>query len=171
MSGDDGGGAMADRTASWLTSRIGAVLVLVATALLAGLAFAFSPAQPAAEATDGLPAGAQSTRVTEVADRSAIDALGSRLAATTGGAPAAPAIVSEDGQAVLLIVTLPEGLDGSGRNAVIEQMRAELRGAGLAAGVTAQVTGGAAFSRDIAAAFDGADVTLLATTAAVVAVL
>jgi RND superfamily putative drug exporter len=187
---------MADRTASWLTSRIGAVLVLVATALLAGLAFAFSPAQPAAEATDGLPAGAQSTRVTEVADRfasgraetavvvferrdgalssadrSAIDALGSRLAATTGGAPAAPAIVSEDGQAVLLIVTLPEGLDGSGRNAVIEQMRAELRGAGLAAGVTAQVTGGAAFSRDIAAAFDGADVTLLATTAAVVAVL
>jgi putative drug exporter of the RND superfamily len=187
---------MAQRAASWLTSRLGAVLVLLATAGLASLAFAFSPAQPAAEPTDGLPAGAQSTRVTELADRfasgragtavvvferrdgafpaadrSAIGALGPRLAQAVGGRPAGPATISQDGQAALLIVVLPERLDDAGQHAAVDTLRRELPGDGLGAGVTAQVTGGAAFGRDIAAAFDGADVTLLVTTAAVVAVL
>ena len=60
---------MGKRPVLWLTTRLGVVVVLLATVLLTGLAFAFSPAQPEAGPADGLPAGAQSTRVTELLDR------------------------------------------------------------------------------------------------------
>ena len=56
----------------------------------------------------------------------------------------------------------------------MDDIRAEVRPVGdraLPDGLTAQVTGPAAIQRDIASAFDGADVTLLAVTATVVAVL
>jgi RND superfamily putative drug exporter len=187
---------MARRSTAWITSRTGAVLVLLATALLSGLAFAFSPEQPAADPTDGMPAGAQSTRVTELADRfpsgraqtaivvlersdgpltaadrSAIEALGARLTGVTGVPAPAPPAVAGDGRAALLVTPLADGLDDEGRNAQVDALRAALRDAGLPAGLTAQVTGGAAFGRDISAAFEGADVTLLIATAAVVAVL
>ncbi|MGI5242033.1 MMPL family transporter [Dactylosporangium sp. CA-139066] len=195
---DDGNveGVMARSAASWITSRTGVVVVLLATVVLAGLAFALSPGQPAAGPTDGLPAGAPSTRVTELAgrfssgraqtaivvlergdgpltadDQAAIDRLAPRLAAVPGARPGPPRTVSDDGRAALLVVPLREGLDDEAAHAAVDDLRAALRGAALPAGVTAQVTGGAAFGRDIAAAFDGADVTLLLTTAAVVAVL
>ena len=152
--------------------------------------------QPAADPTDGLPAGAQSTRVTELAgrfpsgreqtaivviersdgpltdaDRTALGTLGDRITGVTGVPVPAPPAVSGDGQAALVIAPLAAGLDDAGRNARVDALRVALRGAGLPDGLTAQVTGGAAFGRDIAAAFDGADVTLLIATAAVVALL
>ncbi|HTJ36100.1 MAG TPA: MMPL family transporter [Dactylosporangium sp.] len=184
------------RGAVWITSRTGVAVVLLATVVLAGLAFAFAPQQPPAGPTDGLPAGAQSTRVTELAehfrsgralsaivvaervdgpltdaDRSAVAALAPRLSAVPGATQGPPPVVSDDGRATLLVVPLRDGLDDEAAHAAVDGIRAVLRDAGLPAAVTAQVTGGAAFGRDIAAAFDGADVTLLLVTAAVVAVL
>ena len=187
---------MARRPTAWITRPTGVVLVLLATALLSGLAFAFSPAQPAAGPADGLPSGAQSTRVTELAarfpsgreqtaivvveraggpltgaDRAALDVLRGRLAGVTGVPAPVPPVVAGDGRAALLVAPLAAGLDDAARNDQIVALRAAVRGAGLPAGLTAQVTGGAAFGRDIAAAFEGADVTLLLATAGVVAVL
>src|SRR5690348_5898485 len=60
---------MGARWATVVTSRVGAVGALLVTAALTALVLVTSPAQPAAEPTDGLPAGAQSTRVTQLADR------------------------------------------------------------------------------------------------------
>src|SRR5688572_21678006 len=162
---------------TWITRRVGAIVVLVATAALAGLAFAFSPAQPAAEPTDGLPAGAQSTRVTELADRfpsgrrqtaivvlernqgaltaadrTAITDLAGRLTGVPGITPGPPPVLSDDGRAALLVVPLRDGSDDAAAHTAVDDIRAALRAAGLPAGLTAQVTGGAAVSRDIAAA-------------------
>ncbi|GLY99256.1 MMPL family transporter [Actinoplanes sp. NBRC 103695] len=165
----------------WFLSRIGAGLILLATILITGLAFAFSPSQPDASPTDGLPAGAQATEVTALADRfpsgrvltaivvlerssgpltSADNAVVTSLSASLKSR----AVPSADGKAVLLPVTLPS-------RESVDEIRASVRAANLPAGLTGQVTGGAAFGRDIAAAFEGADVTLLIATAAVVAVL
>ncbi|WP_433292621.1 MMPL family transporter [Actinoplanes sp. CA-030573] len=184
---------MSRRSVNWLTTRLGVVVVLLTTVVLSGLVFAFSPEQPAAEPADGLPDGAQSTRVTELGDRfpsgraaSAVVVVERRDAALTGDDRAAIAAVSdklkltgsvsepvssEDGQAALLVVRLKDGLDDEAQNAAVDQIRADLKAAGLPAGLVAQVTGGAAVSRDISAAFEGADVTLLLATALVVAVL
>ena len=53
----------------WVTGRVTAVLVLLAAVGLTALVFLTSPEQPEASPTDGLPAGKQSTRVTELADQ------------------------------------------------------------------------------------------------------
>jgi putative drug exporter of the RND superfamily len=167
---------------NWLTTRLGVLVVLPATVVLSGLVFAFSPAQPEARPDDGLPSGAQSTRVTELGDRfpsgrseSAVVVLerpdaataepAKRLAAIPGVASVMKPVVSADGQATLLVVTLRDGLDDDAQHAVVDAMRAALAGSG------ALVTGGAAIGRDISAAFEGADVTLLLVTAIVVAIL
>ncbi|GAA4263689.1 MMPL family transporter [Dactylosporangium darangshiense] len=184
------------RSAAWITSRAGVLVVLVATVVLVGLAFAFAPAQPAAGPTDGLPAGAQSTRVTELAeqfrsgraqtaivvferadgpltdaDRAAVSGLVPRLAEVPGVTAGPPPVAADDGRAVLLVVPLRDGLDDEAVYAAVDGIRAAVRAGDVPAGLRGQVTGGAAFGRDIAAAFDGADVTLLLVTAAVVAVL
>lgn len=166
-------------TARLLTTRIGVVVVLLTTVLLSGLVFAFSPAQPEKGPADGLPAGAQSTRVTELAGRfasgraqSAVvvkegpDASrfdGAGLADLPGVKSVAKPVTSADGQATLVVVQLADGLDDDAQHAAVDRIRAAVP--------DAQVTGGAAISRDISAAFEGADVTLLLATAAIVAVL
>ncbi|WP_433382686.1 MMPL family transporter [Actinoplanes sp. CA-142083] len=163
-------------------TRIRVVVVLLATLLFAGLAFAFSPAQPEKEATDGLPAGAQSTRVTELSDRFAsgraesvvvivegaqagqtATADAGKLRDLDGVKEVAKPVTSEDGQAALVVVQLDDGLDDDAQHAAVDRIRAAVP--------DAQVTGGAAVSRDISKAFDGADFTLLLATAAIVAVL
>ncbi|GAB7046525.1 MMPL family transporter [Catenuloplanes indicus] len=186
---------MGARWAAAVTSRIGALVIVVAAVALTALVWLTSPAQPAAEPTDGLPAGKQSTRVTELADRfpsgrtdaavvvyerrdaalstadkDAIATAAKALAARAPGGIVPPPTVSRDQQAALLIVPVPGDLDDDTQATTVDGIRATVRD-GLPAGLTAQVTGGPAFSRDIAAAFDGADVTLLLTTAGVVALL
>jgi RND superfamily putative drug exporter len=175
-----------------ITGKLGAILILLVTLALAGLVFATSPEQPAAEPTDGLPAGKQSTRVTELADRFPSGRVGTAIVvferrdgrltdadqaeitraraelatyAKDGQVP--PPVPSGDGQAALLAVPLTG--DSDTQSSAVEAMR-EVLGGG-ADGLTAQVTGGPAFGRDISAAFDGADVTLLLATASVVAFL
>ncbi|GAA1624581.1 MMPL family transporter [Catellatospora bangladeshensis] len=189
---------MGERFASWITSRIGAAVVLLSTVALSALVFLGSPDQPAAGPVTGLPEGRQSTRVTELrdrfpggraesalvvferadaplgdADRTAIETAQRTAAAVTHVGDVPPARFSDDGRAALLPVPFDAGLDAPTRNATVDELRAALRGTGSALpdGLTAQVTGGAAFGRDISAAFEGADVTLLAATAIVVALL
>lgn len=187
---------MRARWATAITSRIGALLIILATAAVTALVLIASPSQPAAERTDGLPAGKQSTRVTELenrfpsgrtdaavvvyergdgplttADKAAIAAAGKALAARANGTVVPPPTLSQDVQAALLIVPVPEDLD---QTATVDGIRATVAADPanpLPAGLTAQVTGGPAFSRDISAAFDGADVTLLLATAGIVALL
>ncbi|AGL19145.1 MMPL family transporter [Actinoplanes sp. N902-109] len=178
---------MGARWATAITSRTGALVIVVTAVALTALVWLTSPAQPAAEPADGLPAGKQSTRVTELADRfpsgrtdAAVVVYERRaapltpadravIAARVPGGAVAPPTFSRDNQAALLVVPVP-GDDDAAQAATIDRLRTTVR-ADLPAGLTAQVTGGPAFSRDIAAAFDGADVTLLATTAGVVALL
>lgn len=86
--------------------------------------------------------------------------------ATEGGIPLIPA---EDGTAAMSVLTV-ESASASEAQEVVSALRADLDAA-VPDGVTAQVTGPAAVQADLASVFDGANVTLLATTASVVALL
>lgn len=81
-----------------------------------------------------------------------------------------PITPAPDGGAAIATIPLDAELTGLDLNAMVGEVRAAAVD-GLPEGLTAQVTGGPAFAADIASAFDGADITLLAVTAAVVAVL
>ncbi|HNM86268.1 MAG TPA: MMPL family transporter, partial [Mycobacterium sp.] len=83
---------------------------------------------------------------------------------------AAPLAVSDDGKAALAVAPLDPGLSGFALRDTVKSLRAKAID-GLPDGLTAQITGGPAFGADIADAFSGANVTLLAVTASVVAIL
>ncbi|MEU7823132.1 MMPL family transporter [Catellatospora sp. NPDC049133] len=188
---------MGARIATWIAGRVGAAVILLATAAVATLVFLTSPAQPAAGPTDGLPEGKQSTRVTELMDRfasgraesaiivferpgaaltepdrQALATLRTAVADREHVGTLPPIAYADDGQAALQVVPLRADLSDEARDSTVDGLRALLRdGTGLPDGISAQVTGGAAFGRDISAAFAGADVTLLVATAIVVALL
>ena len=86
------------------------------------------------------------------------------------GSAAIPPQVSQDGSTALAVVPLRADLADGDVSAAVAALRAAVK-ADLPAGVTATVTGGPAFSADIGAVFDGADIRLLGATAAVVAIL
>ncbi|MBT0773734.1 MMPL family transporter [Kineosporia sp. J2-2] len=77
--------------------------------------------------------------------------------------------VSDDGEAAVVGVPLSSSASNDELVTIVEAMRADL--AGLPDGLRAQVTGGPAFTVDLAGVFDGADTRLLAFTAIVVALL
>lgn len=81
-----------------------------------------------------------------------------------------PPQVSEDGQAAVVAVPLSTELSGFELTDKVKELRARATD-GLPDDLTAQVTGGPAFGADIADSFSGANFTLLAVTAAVVALL
>lgn len=78
--------------------------------------------------------------------------------------------VSEDGAAALTVVPLNADLTGFALNDAVKQLR-QSAAEGLPADLRTEVTGGPAFGADIANSFSGANITLLAVTAAVVALL
>ena len=80
-----------------------------------------------------------------------------------------PLIPSEDGTAAMSVLTVASASASQAQD-VVSALRADLAEA-VPDGVTAQVTGPAAVQADLASVFDGADVTLLAVTASVVALL
>ncbi|MDO5501017.1 MAG: MMPL family transporter [Propionibacteriaceae bacterium] len=84
--------------------------------------------------------------------------------------PGPPVIPSEDGKAALGTVMFSADLDGVPLNEAMQEVRAAAND-GLPEELAVQVTGGPAFGADLAAAFEGADFTLLAAAAVVVAVL
>ena len=77
---------------------------------------------------------------------------------------------SEDGQAALVGVPLSTSLSESAVGDAVVEIR-EVAAEDLPAGLGVSVTGGPAFETDLGAVFDGADVRLLLTTVAVVALL
>lgn len=173
-----------------LTSRRGAALVLVLAVVLVGLASAVLGSVQAPPRGAGYAPSAESAAVAEqlrhfpgsdtapvllVAtkggaalspdDTSALADLAHRL-----GAPDARPRVSEDGQAVTVTVPVPVSEDSATQVRTIEDLRADVA-EHAPHDLTVQVTGGPAFGADIASSFDGADVTLLAVTVGVVALL
>ncbi|TFV59147.1 MMPL family transporter [Mycobacterium sp. PS03-16] len=105
------------------------------------------------------------------ADIAATDAARQRMLTAADSAPAGPpTVVSEDGEAAVATVPLDADLSGFALNDAVKSVRAAAAD-GLPAGLRAEVTGGPAFGADIANSFSGANVTLLAVTAAVVALL
>ncbi|CAJ1506021.1 MMPL family transporter [[Mycobacterium] kokjensenii] len=186
------------RCAAVLTGRrcwlVALVPVLIAVALMAA-------AGGDAEATrspETLPAGAESARAAAALsgfaggeqatvllvatrtdggpltpdDLAAIDAAHARAAAVPqvlGGTPAAVA-PSADGRAALATLPLDPGLSGFELTDAVTAMRTAAT-TDLPAALSTHITGGPAFGADIADAFTGANVTLLAVTALVVALL
>ncbi len=84
--------------------------------------------------------------------------------------PGPPPIVAPDGKAAIALVQVDSELSGFTLNELITELRSAATD-GLSPDLTAQVTGGPAFGADIANSFSGANFTLLAVTALVVAVL
>ncbi|MBS4754124.1 MMPL family transporter [Nocardioides sp. zg-ZUI104] len=80
-----------------------------------------------------------------------------------------PVTASEDGTAALAVLPVPGGTSGENRDLVTD-LRSALKD-GVPEGVSVEVTGPAAVMADLSEVFQGADATLLATTAGVVALL
>ncbi len=159
---------------SWLV----ALLVILASG--AGMAL-LSGGDSASQSPVSVPAGAESARVDALraqfpgGDQAPAIIVFSR----TDGAPlgaadiaaAGPgAQVSEDGKAALSVAPLPADLSGFALDDAVQELRTSTAQR-LPDGLQAEVTGGPAFGADIANSFAGANFTLLAVTAAVVAVL
>lgn len=165
------------RRISWIL----AVLVVLVSGALMGL---IGSDDSSSQSPVPVPDSAESARV---------DALraqfpgGDRVPAIvvitrTDGAPLSPADVdavkqkwpavqiSEDGAAGLAVVPMDADLSGFDLTDAVEKVRAEAS-EGLPADLRSEVTGGPAFGADIANSFSGANFTLLAVTATVVALL
>ena len=103
------------------------------------------------------------------ADTQALEALlpllDKRAAADSSGP-----IMSDDREAALLVVPITVGENNTETAETIGAIRDDLA-QHHTDGLTLQVTGGPAFGADIAASFDGANITLLLVTIAIVAVL
>ena len=98
-----------------------------------------------------------------------LQALAAVVAELPGTAPDAAPIPSEDGTAALLPLEIQA--EGNVENAdAVEELRSSLAQS-APDGIEVQVTGPAAVQADLAKVFEGADLTLLATTAAVVTIL
>ncbi|MEU8333837.1 efflux RND transporter permease subunit [Micromonospora sp. NPDC048839] len=176
------------RLAAWLT---------VAAAIVVG-AVVFGtpqPDNPAPVSATGLSAQWQSTQVERLqeqlpsnevqpaivvvsrgdggalseADRATVTARAGDLGRFAVGGRVSPPQLSPDGAVALVAVPIDTGGGQDEVTDTVDQLRAAL--ADLPGGLTAEVTGAPAFTADLSSVFDGADVTLLAVTAAVVALL
>ncbi|WP_233412028.1 MMPL family transporter [Nucisporomicrobium flavum] len=173
-----------------LTGRLSAWLVLLVALLAAGAVIGTSgAARTSNDPTATLPDGAESTRVAAVqrqlpsgqenpalivysrdgrpltpADTTKITADAKQLRA------AGPPVFSDRRDAATIVVPLSAGLPADELISRVKQLREQAR-AGLPDGLTAQVTGGAGFSADIADSFTGANTNLLIVTVVVVALL
>ena len=104
------------------------------------------------------------------ADLAAADAARQRALAVTGAPAGPPLTTSEDGAASLAVLPIDAELTGFGLSDRITALRTAAND-GAPADLQLQITGGPAFGADIANSFSGANVTLLAVTALVVALL
>lgn len=160
--------------ASWLV----AILVILASGAGLGL---LGGSDAASQSPVAVPAGAESARTDAL--RSAFP--GGDIAPAiivfirTDGRPLNPddvaaagpgAQVSADGIAAVSVSPLSADLSGFALSDAVQQLRTQTAER-LPEGMRAEVTGGPAFGADIANSFAGANITLLAVTAAVVALL
>jgi RND superfamily putative drug exporter len=176
------------RLAAWLTVAAG----IVVGAAIFGLP---KPANPAPVSSTGLSLQWQSTQVERLqeqlpaadvrpaivvisradgsaltkADRAAVTDRSAELGGVAVGGEVAPPQVSPDGTVALVAVPLSTAGGQEQNVKAVDQLRAALDD--VPDTLTVEVTGGPAFTADLTKVFDGADVTLLAVTAAVVALL
>ncbi|WP_051037177.1 MMPL family transporter, partial [Nocardia otitidiscaviarum] len=184
-----------DRYATLVTARrswlLPILLIAVGGALMAGI----GENDTAGSAPRSLPASSESARADRTleqfpdADTAAAIAVVTRAdggaltesdraaaadavaRATASGAPPADALVpAPDGAAVLASIPVPADLSGTELSDRVDRLREDAR-AGLPDDLVLEVTGGPAFAADISDSFAGANTTLLAVTASVVAVL
>lgn len=178
-----------------MTSRRGAWVTLAAVLLGFVLLFGLFGRAEAPAGVSAAPAGSESSRVAELltqfpdadrqsvmvvasraggedlaaADLAAIEALIPELAQHADAEPTVP-MVSDDGEAALIVTPVRVGETNGETAVVIEALRATLAEHAID-GVDLRVTGGPAFGADVASAFDGADFTLLIVTIGIVALL
>ncbi|BBX99837.1 MMPL family transporter [Mycobacterium seoulense] len=188
-----------DRVAAAVTGRRSWLFALCALLLGAGFVAVIGANAAAGQAPLSVPTGSDSARVDAMARQfpggdsvplimvvsradgtplgpggvaAAHAARGRMQAAAPPGGPAgaAPARVSADGKAAIGVVPVSADLSGLTLTDVVANLR-KAASTGLPADLQAHVTGGPAFGADIAGAFTNANVTLLAVTASVVALL
>lgn len=183
-----------DRYASVVTARTSWVLLLVLAAASIGLIGAVGENEAAGQAPTALPSTAESARVERAleefpdagttaaiivvtrADGAELteddrDATAAAVTRASGRAPGpGELLAAPDRKAAIGQVPVSADLNGFALTDRVGEIRAAARD-GLPAGLILQVTGGPAFGADIADSFSGANVTLLAVTAVVVAVL
>ncbi|MBA2697074.1 MAG: MMPL family transporter [Actinobacteria bacterium] len=182
------------RIASVITGARTAWMVALVTFLLAlAVAGALPEGERDPSPLDALPAGYDSTEGTALlselpedesssaivlytsdggieAELPALQQLSQQVAPDTGGqGPPVQVVSAQDGTAAIAVLAVP-AVTATETADQVGELRDAL-GEGVPDGVTAQVTGPAAIQADLAAVFDGANVTLLITTASVVAVL
>ncbi|MFC4020161.1 MMPL family transporter [Micromonospora sp. GCM10011542] len=119
------------------------------------------PAIVVVSRADGAPLGE--------ADRAAVAARSGELGRFAVGGQVSPAQVSPDGTVALVAVPLSTPGGQEEITGTVRQLRTTLEN--LPEQLTVEVTGAPAFTADLSSVFEGADVTLLAVTAAVVALL
>jgi putative drug exporter of the RND superfamily len=163
------------RRFSWLL----ALAVLTVSGALLGLIGSDDSSQ---QSPVPVPAGAESTRANDLRAQlpggdtvpailvfSRTDA-GPLSPADLGAIKQQPVVAADDGKAAVATVPLDAGLSGFALGDAVKDLRATA-GDGLPDGMKVEVTGGPAFGADIANSFSGANITLLAVTAIVVALL
>ncbi|MGW4678101.1 MMPL family transporter [Micromonospora taraxaci] len=176
--------------------RLAAWLTVAAAIVVAAIVFGTpQPDNPAPVSATGLSTEWQSTQVQRLqdqlpsndvqpaivvvsrddggalseADRAGVDARAGDLRRFAAGGQVSPAQVSPDGTVALVAVPVDTAGGQEAVTTTVTDLRTAL--ADLPDGLTADVTGAPAFTADLSSVFDGADITLLAVTAAVVAVL
>ncbi len=189
------GSLVRSRFSDRLTSRGGAWIALGVAVLVMVVMFGVFGGAQAPARTGQAPVGSESMQVSELmeqfpnADRQSVLVVVSRedgaelsdadvqaltgmlpvLDAQTAGESSGP-MISEDGRAAVLVAPIAVGADNTETAEVIKELRGEVS-ANAPAGLVLHVTGGPAFGADVAAAFEGADFTLLLVTILIVAVL
>ena len=165
-----------------MSGRLYWVLALVVIAVSGALIGLVGSGDSSEQSPVAVPASAESARAdalrTQFPDGDRVPAIvvvtrrdgGPLTPADLSAIKHQPAMVSTDGRAAVSTVPLDAGLSGFALNDAVKELRHEAAD-GLPSDLRAQVTGGPAFGADIANSFAGANITLLAVTAAVVALL
>ncbi|MFC9432236.1 MMPL family transporter [Nocardia sp. NPDC057030] len=175
---------MWDRFAAVVTARKSWLLLLVLAAVSAGLIGGIGGNDAAGEAPNSLPGSAESAQVKELLTQfpdagtapavvvvTRTDAAELRADDLTGlRTRLGDVAVSPDRKAAIGRLPIDAKLSGFALTDRIDELRDSVK-AGQPADLRIQVTGGPAFGGDIADSFAGANVTLLAVTAVVVALL
>ncbi|OBF67005.1 hypothetical protein A5753_05815 [Mycobacterium sp. 852002-51971_SCH5477799-a] len=171
---------------SWLLALVTALLGVALLVLVGGNA-------AAGQSPQSIPVDAQSAQVDALAKQfpggdnaplivvvsradggvlgpSDIVAAQAALNRVQAAGPAAPVLPSRDQKAAIAVVSISASLSGLALGDAVAAMRTAAAH-GLPADLQTHVTGGPAFGADIAGAFAGANITLLAVTTSVVALL
>lgn len=181
-----------------ITSKRGSWLTLIIGLVAIGVLFGVFGSAKAPESSEQAPPESESQRAQALLDEfpgadeqsvlivatareggkitdsqnSALKDLAGTLNETTASndGQASGPILSEDGEAAVLLVPITTGESNTANAEIIGDLRSTVAEHGPT-DLKLEVTGGPAFGADVAAAFDGADFTLLAVTIAIVAVL